>query len=124
MAYGVKLERDGLAARDAAVADGVTSPARVLGSLRGRQRKVRVRFVLDEVERKALVFPDRAYVEGVMIEVAYLPRTPSEVYIVGATPWNWWTEMRRFFVTAAVISGLVAVGTFVFVSQPRRTSSV
>lgn len=124
IAYGVKLERDALADRDAAVANGVTRPARVLGSLRDRQGHVRVRFVVDDVEHRVSVFPDRAYFDGVMIDVAHLPEAPDRIFIVGATPWNWWTAKRSLFVIAAVVAGLVAIGTFVFVGQPTRTSSV
>jgi hypothetical protein len=122
--YGVEVERDGLAARDAAIAHGVTKQTRVLGSLTNKQRHTRVRFVVDEVERKVSVFPDRAYVEGMTIGVAYLRDDPDRIYIVGATPWSWWTAMRRLFVTVAVVAALVAIGSFVFSAQSRRTSSV
>lgn len=121
VAYGLKLERDGLRERDEAIAEGVTKQARVLGSLRGRPRRVRVRFVLDDVERRAVVFPDRAYVEGLLIEVAYLPAEPERLYIVGATPWNWWTMQRHLFVIAAVVAGLAAIGSVVL--APRAPPS-
>ncbi|HYI74452.1 MAG TPA: hypothetical protein VEW90_04210 [Gaiellaceae bacterium] len=121
--YGIKLEQDAVAARDAAVADGITQSARVLGSLTSKQERTRVRFTVESVEHVLSVFPDRAYYEGLTIDVAYLPDNPRRLYIVGARPWNWWTAMRRFFVVAAVLAGVVSIGAALFV-HPTRTSSV
>jgi len=112
-----------VAARDAAVADGITQSARVLGSLTSKQERTRVRFTVESVEHVLSVFPDRAYYEGLTIDVAYLPDNPRRLYIVGARPWNWWTAMRRFFVVAAVLAGVVSIGAALFV-HPTRTSSV
>ena len=88
VANGFRLEQGAFDDRDA-IAEGVTTPARVLGSLTSKQRQTRVRLVVEDVERRASAFPDRAYIAGPVVDVAYRPSDPGRIYIVGAAPWNW-----------------------------------
>jgi hypothetical protein len=122
IANGYRVEDDLLERQGEAIASGIVRDATVDGSLRDRKRRTSVRITVDGVERRAVVFPDRAYVQGLRVRIAYLPAEPERIYIVGSTPWSWWAATRPLFALLTFVAAGALVASVVLLVEGRRWS--